>query len=372
MGFNKIKLDINSHWGVLASLQFQHNYYKDQKCSDFEVIPTQETLAFMKNYRMLFKAEKSGFRILQREGTTGRFLKDTSNLDEIKLSFIIKNGNNKFINFSNLPFLESETIYYFTNLNGSLSKDKKKLLHNGGSVNDSNDSQLFMMPKLFNFTFTKPLKFKDIELINGFNEKINIKKSGRVNGSNEDIPLNQHKIDLRGYPEGKYIMNAPKGGVKDFKFYAARETKLKCFGIIDLYLGKKVKKDFCLFNAKDVVPQDFTVLFEPRSTYWKYFVIDKKSQIKYRHHEIVSKEGSVEFTEAEKVTLQNGMEVIQMISKTPIEFKESQENKFRLELSKNTAGTGNKFTINLPGAGLNLIKPDRKTKKVFSEIFVYI
>jgi|GEM_PF-5620160 len=371
MGFSKIKLDVNSHWGVLASFQFQHNYYKDKGCADFEVIPTQETLEFMKNYRMLFKTNKSGFKILHREGTTAMLLTDNDEVLDAKLSFIVKNGNNKFINFSNLPFLDSEAIYYFSNANGSLSKDKGKLLHKGDDVNVSDDSQLFMMPKLFNFTFTKPVKFSDLEITNCFKEKIKLKKA-RVNTHTDDIAITQHKIDLRGYPGGKYVLNAPKGGVKDFKFYATEETKLKCFGVIDLFLDKKVKKDFCLFNKNNVISQDFAVLFESRSTYWKYYVVDKNSQIKYRHHKIVSKEGDVEFSKAEKITLDNGMEVIQMVSKQPIAFNESQQNKFRLELSKNPEGKGNIFTINLPAAGINLIKPDRKTKKVFSEIFVYI
>jgi len=305
---------------------------------------------------------------LYREGTTPNHFQD-SDLSLEKLSFTIRNTNANFINFSELPFLENETIYYFSNSNVSLSKDKRKLLHDGNDVSSSTEQQLFLMPKMFNFTFPNPIKFSEIQILDNFGNKVAF---GGNTVSKRDEPITQHRIDLRGFNSGKFTMKAKAAKVKDFSFYATNDTKKKCFGFIELFLNNQVKKDFQLFNSKGIIQQDFEIRFDSRSTYWKYFVVNKQKNVNYKHHEIIPKEGNVEFTEPENVQLQNGMEVIQMISKTPIEFKEKQENKFRLSLCKNANGSGNKFSINLPAANITLIKPDRKTKKVYSEIFIYI
>lgn len=368
MGINKIKIDVNSHWGTFIRVKFMHNYYSNKLCNDFEVVPTQETIDFMKNYRLLFKPEKIGFSILHREGTTSAYFKD-SDLTNKKLSFVLRNTNANFINFSELPFLENESIYYFSNSDVSLSKDKAKLLHNGKDVSKSKNQLLYLMPKMFNFTFPNPIKFSEIQILDNFGNKIEF---GGNNSSKKDVPITQHRIDLRSCQSGRFTMKAKAAKIKDFEFYSTDDTKRKCFGIIELFLNKKISKDFQLFNAKDIIQQDFAIYFDARSTYWKYFVVNKQNNVKYKFHEIVPKEGDVEFTKAENVQLQNGMEVVQMISKTPIVFSEKQLNKFKLSLCKNANGSGNKFSVNLPGANITLIKPDRKTKKVYSEIFIYI
>ena len=82
-------------------LRIAHDFYRDGRCRDFEIAPTPETAARLRNHHLVFRPEADGF-VLARDDA-----KDYSNevfLRPEAFEFTLRNTNPDFVRFTELPY----------------------------------------------------------------------------------------------------------------------------------------------------------------------------------------------------------------------------------------------------------------------------
>lgn len=116
-----------SNYSKLVEVQILHDYFSDQKCSSFEILPDSYTLSQLKNYELLFKSTRNGFVLIgkQDDRFSGQQFKG-----EILLRFHMKLVDELFLNYTQLPFQRGR-CYRFTN------KFDQEVLHSKPFVDES-------------------------------------------------------------------------------------------------------------------------------------------------------------------------------------------------------------------------------------------
>ena len=365
--FPKINISIKTRVQKLCSIQFRHNYYNDGLCRDFTIEPTQATKLLLSNYRLILKQSAFGFTILaDKDKTFEYFKKYRKQIQGQKLSFVLKTKNVRFINFSNLPFLPSNTIHYFNNLQGTTNANKESLLHPTPLVEKNKDIQLPLVPPVFNYTFSEQLKYIDYDIKNIGNNKI---EKPLPTAFNEQYTSKKQQVDLSYLPTGKYQIYTKKDK-ETFDFYTGTHEFNQCFGVVDIFIDDTVTKTHRLYNDKEITPQDYMIDFDARATYWRYYFINQQ-EVKYSNFELSNKEQNLQFLTPENIHLNNGKKAIRIASKEPIKLHEIPKYKMELRVKKN--GKKTPKIIKLPTPSIDVVKPDlQNIDNVYSDVYIYL
>ena len=97
-----INLQVESRHKEFFGVLCMHNYYSDKICRDLEFVPTLETAMLLRNYKLVFKSAAFGFVVLYTPGDSEDRLRKMP--PKSRLSFVVKNKNQRFMNFTQIPF----------------------------------------------------------------------------------------------------------------------------------------------------------------------------------------------------------------------------------------------------------------------------
>lgn len=108
----------------LFNVVIHHTFYTSEVSRDFDIVPTRDTLSFLKNNRLLFRKDDTGFRVLYQSETNSALPFIPFGGFDLKFEMELKNKNG-FQNFTDLtetipgPDKEfvSGNLVYFSNAN---------------------------------------------------------------------------------------------------------------------------------------------------------------------------------------------------------------------------------------------------------------
>ena len=104
-------ININFEYQELFTLQILHAYYKEEKVSDFIILPSMESLSISKSFGLIIKQIHNKLFILTERDK--KELLHTSLFSSLTFSFFLYTTNNHFHNFTDLPIttFDDEILY---------------------------------------------------------------------------------------------------------------------------------------------------------------------------------------------------------------------------------------------------------------------
>lgn len=309
-------------YSPLATIEFLHDYYEEALFEDFEIVPTESSIATMLGQKILYKVIGNKLIILVATDETGLPLISFDNFN--KLGFYLKLSNAHFENLTNLENLNKGTKkYYFNNANqtkiGSVLYLNSKIpLYNGAddyvigslAANGANDVFEAIQPSSniaphalnetdFWFKRGKLQYVNNQDLIEitsnvyrfetpaATNFTINVFAENPANGNLDVLALNPVNLSfteaqmsvpvlLKNIPNGRYRLEV--NGISKVVYLDNDILFNNAFGIVELNNLKPASNAFSLFDAsgrtKNLL---FSIRFANRLIFWKY--ISKSADI---------------------------------------------------------------------------------------------
>ena len=138
----------------IIEIKFEHKFYDNAQINtnDLEIEPTHNTQVTFENYRLFTKQKANTINIIQEcEQNEKSTLPIIEIEKELNFNFIIKQKNNQFINFTDIPFLEMRhNILYFSNKkNNKITADeflsKKELVSEEDTISIVGKKEYFLI-----------------------------------------------------------------------------------------------------------------------------------------------------------------------------------------------------------------------------------
>jgi len=366
----------------LFSVDIQHRYYRDGVSRDFEVVPTPRTGRLMENYGLLFRKKAGGFKLLyEADPTDPLYRKPRRSLEEeLRFSFLLQWKNFRLLNHSDLPLDPPPgSVYYLNNLHHTI--EGGKLLLSRSSFLSSQDL-LQSKPLMFQYRTALTGPGAHLQVMNEAGETV---KRERVMAFEGRASL---QVDLRAHGPGPYRLEVD--GTEAARFYASDDLEgRKVFALVDILNSGHVPTAYRFTDPEQdhaVTSKAYIVEIDTRRTYWKYNVV-----LKYRLRNEAPEEWppgwpgdwavvvpghptvKIEPRPGEIKTLGDGNLAVPFVADTPLPLREEPLKGIGLKrVNGNGDGAVLRELDNLPNPSLDGVVADRKEKKVFSEVFVYI
>lgn len=359
-----IEVSMEMLWTQLLTLKVGHAYYADGVCRDLSFQPSPETELNLKNLRILFRETPGGFTLLADANKSLGLVKSPL-LKVEKLTFLIRNDNPRFYNFTDLAMPGPGSLYYFHNrMENIAGKQKLKLLHSGDSFSAAEEEQVRWASRRFEYEWAgkKPAKW---EVSDAIGKKLPSDTAVMPEGATK------LRIDLRDRPEGAFTL---KAGDKPFLFYTTDKILDGYFGILDIYLAPASGK-YAWIGEDKFILQEYHMHFLNRKTYWRYFLVDqkaKKEKPNFSDPALSTNGTELPFGKFTFTELPNKHQAAVVESTQPLALEEivSETDKILLRMKRDGKTTAK--PIKLPKPGAEIVKPDKASGKVYSEVYAYI
>ncbi len=250
---------MNRHYQPITTVTFRHNYYADEVCGDLVVKPCADTASLLPKYRLQWgvvnKHRPSTYQLLQEQyETTLPPNPVLAPLIPLPTAFLLRFElyltHPSFLNFTDLPRLESREIYYFENqANGIdlIGNDYRKVELVADHV------QLFGLPLGADVTVFPP----------------DGSASWIVPGYDEG-GFRHARVDLEKKVGGLYQLNWTGNPEADKEVY--RDANLigkGLFGLLHLQVST--------VPALDISGNSYVLQFMPKQARWQYFLMLKNA-----------------------------------------------------------------------------------------------
>ncbi len=352
-------------WTQLLSLKVGHAYYADGISRDLTFQPTPDTELNLKNLRILFRETPEGF-VLLADAKKSLSLVKSPLLKVEKLSFYIRNSNPRFYNFTDLAFPTAGSLFYFHNRMENLAgKQKIKLLHSGETFSAKEEEQVRWSSRRFEYELAGGKKAAKWELADALGNKLPADSAVLPEGAGK------LRIDLRDRPEGAFSL---KAGDKPFVFYTSDKVLDGYFGILDIYLDQASGK-YSWIGKDQFISQEYHLQFLNRKTYWKYFLVDqsaKKEKPNFSDPTLSINGTELPFGKFTFTELPNKHQAAVVESTEPLALEEHVSENDKILLKMKRDGKLLAKPIKLAKPGVEIVKPDKASGKIYSEIFAYI
>lgn len=314
---------MNLKYKILFSVDILHEYYAGLKCTDFEILPSEETALLMKQHQMVYKITANKLVVLIKVDADNKPFAALALSD--KLVFYKRLNNPLFMQVSNIDqSLFSGQRFYYTNIHqneqdgvlylsapiaeyadadayqsGHLASNasgtvfealQPKLAGAAHATTDAaywvskgdlqyaaNADMIALVPMVNNYAVTSATTF-DVRIYTldpEHNTYTQLKKSYT---EKFDEAVERLQVDMRGLVPGKYHLSI---NGKVFTIYADDNcTSGQCFGVIEIFNHLPSSSSFALLDAtgkvKDTKLADvpvwlhFTIRYANRRAFWKY------------------------------------------------------------------------------------------------------
>lgn len=317
---------MNLNYHKWLTLEITNNYFSSGISSDFHLIPFQKSTNNMKNYQVLIKKIKNtisfhaGISISKPFNINEEF----KGLDELYFQLI--NEDPLFFNYTNIPMVSNQKIYYYEN---GIHPKAPHLLHKSDFVNE--DDLIELKPKISNIQLpdnevTVTVKTDDDNII--FSRKVDGTKSSN------------YLINLNHCNDGVYQLWM-NDKLQETFFISNEEIHENCSGIIKIDTNKII--DQYQNQLK------YSINFDARFVYWQYQVVVPKSRnikvIKMNisgiddetyndpiEKEIIGGQTALIFTTSEAIQLQHKLEVNPLLTVTYSNEFSNRKNELELKL----------------------------------------
>ena len=105
----KNKYNFVSSFSKLLSVQFYHNFYKDNLLKEIDVFADEDTNRFLKSHGILMRFIENGFVLISKNDPK---FESQNFAGEIKLAFFLKIKSNFFLNITDIPYSNSQKLIF--------------------------------------------------------------------------------------------------------------------------------------------------------------------------------------------------------------------------------------------------------------------
>jgi hypothetical protein len=268
----------------LFSLEIEHSFYLNKFCasyktepsSDFQFMPTPETVTLMKRFGMILRANPhtNGLTVfveVKENLNVDDYLLKVTPSDGSKLSFGIYLRNANFLNFSDLE-LKNNKILYFNNrvVDAVASRNDLHIMTDNDQVKTAKDvAKSSGSDYVFEHNTMVAMGTVKVRLLDS--DKLIDPKFIQKSPTGSTIIF-----DLQNEPVGKCQLEI--GGVVKESFYHTAALK-NLFGMVEFYFDNSMAANYRIL---DVNASKFNVLLEEkplykikfanRKTFWKYLI----------------------------------------------------------------------------------------------------
>lgn len=324
---------------LAASININHEYYQENNFQDLNIVPTPETQRYLDYYGLQIKMDGNKFSIYTRSQDPNNPLPE--NLPA--LSFYLQLNNNRFINFTDLPFAADNKTLLFKPESGITNLTKGYY----AGIEDHID----FLPMVFSYQFDSE------EEISFFI----VDESGNQYNDELKVIDNTIQIDMSAHGSGYYELWAGENLVSKF-FISSQHFPVLPLGVILISMGN---------ISQEGDPVEYEINFDSRKSIWRYFILNTSSNTDLQGLKIVSSDPEQRFfEEEEEVTLTNGQKARAFHSdpSNPIPFKQRPAEKYTLSI------TSPQIQLHLPYASEDNIQVINTEDgvQIYSNIYVYV
>lgn len=367
-----IELDLLTKYRELFRVVVQHDYFKSGLLNNLRITPANATLDVMRQYGLFFRQDSpSSFVVAYAIDPNGYVAIEDTNIP-VQFTFWLHVDDVYFYNYTDLPFVLDNTIFYFNNL------DKDKVEIDGERLTLSKqkfvtgEDKVAVAGALFTYEFAYPMENVNVQVVNEMNE---IVFDETLEGEAYACTVN-----LTEAAPGKHTLLID--GLEERSFYIHPSTMRKAFGVIDVFVDKNDRSSYRLFDDDGKLQaREYVAHFKNRAVRWKYVLVENTPERLHEEHYIMDANKlnvrfkgipPQEFDAPITEVTETGKEVVAIYTSTAIPFVEAPEQKFRLKTKKGRNKMD--WTTELPVATPKaFLKPDfLEEDSFFSELFVYL
>ena len=231
---------------ILQKIVVQHWYYRDNKCTDIELIPTDRTQKVFKKYGLKIKSFGNQYHIISLKELSTDII---SQMSQETLEFYMKLKNPYFTNFTALLDKQHSRSHYFF-------KQESQ-----GVVQE----EVVMVSTIFEWTFDMIESITELKLYDADGNELKTINLVDNNGSYHV------SIDMHPYKIGMYSLTSSDLKIKVFLLKAANIPSISSlFGLLELNLNGN--------NASVTMEQ---LQFYPRKIRWQYDLYKSNPYLDY-------------------------------------------------------------------------------------------
>ncbi len=331
-----------------ATLLFQHDYFEDGLFGSLAIKPTADTLAMMRNLRMVSKPFTGGVHILMSQNS---MFDVSKNLEPLR--FELECFDPDCINYTELKAFEpAKDLLCFDNLNTVIAPDSSVFLLNNESFQGATEILRVQNNLISLVTYREEALYtfsrgNDDIIPYDFIEQL-------------DITVNAFKF--YDVPEG--IIRVYEGDdLFDMFYYKPSGVWDKPLGIVEL-IPSILLQQYVAHNSTIT----YVIKFEVRKTHWKYLCIQNREP--YLKNLIIKHN-----TTEDDFDKSIAGDITTFISKRPIALSENRKDSYQLIQKSVVENVEDKTVIaTLPYPSPQQLYPpdDTSFKAYFSHIYIYI
>jgi len=336
------------HW---FTLEIEHEYFQNNECPVFELLPMSETLRIMKNYGMRFQKEGNRYKGHAEVRPSRKIWEELRMAED--LYFLLINTDQNFDNYTNVSLPKKEgTVVYVTN------SEPVNRFSNRESVVPQTDLDI------------RSLRF---------NVKVSIKESVFVvvkNNQGQTIfnQLSQKRqssvaVDISVFGAGIYelwiddVLSSTFFGTSDM-------IHTSCYGVLHIQMRNVLE------SLKENTIPSLKVNFESRATFWEYVIIvseDKKIMVQDM---IIENEESEQYIGPEKRIVM-GSKISNVFTSTNtirLSQKTSKHSILKIKYTNHFSDTLLELDMKMPAPSVASIitKKENNEDIFYSQTIIYV
>lgn len=367
MAYVKQQIRLSSTYQTVFHLVFQHDSYKEGRCTALELAPTEQTKGILRKVGLVSRSEEDGLRLLsqspwdegQAEEKTRKPLPDYLLDQTIYFQLSIKDKS--FYGLSNIDFGSSGKILYISGRPNNKKRKKTSLLDLSSlqsEVSSIDQQGLDIHGVHDSFHFQEPVH---LQLH---------KDSGEVVYNSEDLDKRHNSKLLIHYPrltsltEGLYYKVV---GKQRQPFFLSFDRHPSMFGLIALSVRSLLEGDY-----KD----KRTINFAAKKVHYRYYLVgetiasltDVKGE---RFGQEAQNREEMLFDKPHEVTLINGRQAKEITTKSEYLLRNKIDSKEKCQLT--LKGKQYNKVIQVPIPDKSVLKPDRdEAGKMYAVSYIYL
>jgi hypothetical protein len=312
-----------------------------------------ESIQLIRRFGLLYRNTNNGFVIFYKKEPWKKVsLEKLLSDQKLRFTFLIKNKNPYFVNFSNLPFDMRGQLYHFSNTVATSDTDKV-FLHPSAKVTE--EELIAVSSK--RMTIKSEEESLKLELKDVFGES----------HYQEELPVYGNKVnaDFSFASSGRYSLygNAEK---YDDIFMHVGTGKIP-FAAVEIALEEG---NNTVLEGGTIQPKSYYISFASRKVYWRYLVSNEQMN-GLSDASILDKRKSLYFYSPDKKPLINGREMVSIESTETITLshRQIQQLSFKAKKKKNGTGKLTSIDIDLPLPSYKKLNPINK-ELVYADVFI--
>ncbi len=378
---------MESGYRTLFAVEFFHEFYKQADNSyshrdeDFDIVPTSDCKAALKNQGLLFRQVPGGFIVLYKSdpGNSAKPLIPLSDLSRLRFLLMAKTPN--LVYYSDLPLTgERSAIFYLHNRQNNIQDidgtDELLLIQDTSSPYLSALDKTRLRAEQFTYSFSKEsdsasLTITDRQLMPVFSQTLE-KLDPEVNAGLREFSA---QVDLSLQTSDIYTL-VIDGEVQESFYLDSQLYRKQPFGLIDIFQNTDVADEYQFIdNSGQVTAKTYRVRLNNRSTIWRYFIgLKYRDSVPPENLDVVSTVFTANFTRKTSITLADNTQVIPFDSgTTKIPLKKAPLKGFTLKRDI-TTGPGHSVyeETPLPNPDITNIATETGSEPIYSQVYFYI